>query len=599
MTDRQSLLVAASLAVCLIAGSTPRLVGDGGEYLAQAIQFASFRGPSLQPADIPSIQARIGSFEPMLAEWQISDATIAGADGRRDFLHFWFYALLAAPALWVTDAVGAPPTIAFAVLNLALFLLALWVALPRIGAAAAVLLFGSPIVWWLDKAHTEVFTFALLTIAFVLLRERPWWSMIAAGAASTQNPPIAVLVPLFLVIAVVRSRHLPRDWRIWVGFGCGVVLAALHPAYTYARHGTPSLLLRATRSDFPTATEIAAVVFDPSIGLIGNFPIFLCVIVIAFAAVIRRRFRPVARLDVLVAVIAAGVFLFSFARTPNVHHGATPSLSRYALWLIPLGIPFLAAIAHARRLLWSAALASALISVFAFHPGVPQYSREPTWLASFLWTKLPAWHNPLPEVFIEVQLGSEIHWLPTNTPGCEKILIGGRGAGGGVWPMPCYPTPLPESCRAVGAVCYANLAAGQYRFAPAPGPATQTYPLRRDAVWPAGAEPHVRRLYDDWEWWRLPRGDTVSIVRQVIGAQSIKTGDDHRFIMVVRGIEPGARVLLRPAAPMVGVLMDPLTGATIAPLHHAGQSGERWEISLPAGFDLLVLALRSETTRSN
>jgi len=30
-----------------------------------------------------------------------------------------------------------------------------------------------------------VFTFSLLAIAFVLLREAPWWSMICLGAAST------------------------------------------------------------------------------------------------------------------------------------------------------------------------------------------------------------------------------------------------------------------------------------------------------------------------------------------------------------------------------------------------------------------------------
>ena len=35
------------------------------------------------------------------------------------------------------------------------------------------------------------------------------------------------------------------------------------------------------------------------------------------------------------------VFLMSFAQTGNMHHGGTPGMSRYILWLVPLGVPFL------------------------------------------------------------------------------------------------------------------------------------------------------------------------------------------------------------------------------------------------------------------
>jgi hypothetical protein len=62
----------------------------------------------------------------------------------------------------------------------------------------------------IDKAHTEVFTFALPTIAFALMRERPWWSMVAAGAASTQNPPIAILV-LIVFLAASALQQVCRE----------------------------------------------------------------------------------------------------------------------------------------------------------------------------------------------------------------------------------------------------------------------------------------------------------------------------------------------------------------------------------------------------
>src|SRR5688572_21019770 len=171
--------------LCLVAGSTPRVVGDGVEYVSQAINFSMFDGPSLGRREIPEIEARLAAFNPVLADWRIERATVASSDSRRDFLHFWFYALLAAPVLWVTDAVGAGPPTAFTLVNLVFFGIALFVALPRIGTAGTLLLFGGPIIWWIDKPHTEVFSFALLTIAFALLRDKLWWSLIACGMAAT------------------------------------------------------------------------------------------------------------------------------------------------------------------------------------------------------------------------------------------------------------------------------------------------------------------------------------------------------------------------------------------------------------------------------
>jgi len=40
------LLVALTVALVLVWGSPPRLVGDGHEYMVQALNFARFSGPS-------------------------------------------------------------------------------------------------------------------------------------------------------------------------------------------------------------------------------------------------------------------------------------------------------------------------------------------------------------------------------------------------------------------------------------------------------------------------------------------------------------------------------------------------------------------------
>lgn len=596
----RALLIAVAFAVCLVAGSPPRIVGDGGEYLAQAINFSHLRGPALRPADIPDIQARIAAFDPVLAEWDINDATVAGRDRRRDFLHFWFYALLATPALWVVTAVGAAPTFAFAILNLVLLGLALRVALPRLGTAASVLLFASPIIWWIDKAHTEVFTFSLLVIAFALMRERPWWALIAAGAAATQNPPIGIVFGLVFLWVAARGQTFWRDRRVIAGVAVGGVLALLHPAYTYARFGTPSLLLRARRPGLPTLAEMSALVLDPTIGLIGNFPILLIVGIAAAIVIARRDWRRALTPEAAIVAISGAAFLFSCAQTTNFHHGATPSLSRYATWLIPLAVPPLAWLyRHGsrawQRFLLVAAATSALVSLFAFHPRVPQNSHEPTWLATYLWTHHPAWDNPVPEVFIETELHNEESWAPVATRGCEKILIVGHGTDEGLWPMPCYPAPIPDRCLTAGAVCYANRHGARYDFVPAPGRWTEAPRLKREWTWPKDAEAQVRAQYDAWHWADLSFDpDVVGVLRQSVGADVSVVGRPDRFILTFQNIGADALVRLRPTAPMTGAFIDPETGATVQPVHVDGPTDDLQTVTVPPGHHLLLLTMRSD-----
>jgi hypothetical protein len=599
----QSVIVAGALAFCLIAGSSPRLIGDGREYLAQAVHFASLHGPAFRPADIASLQSEIARIEPSLGDWDLRASTVADSTRGRVFLHFWFYALLVAPFVWIAHVLGVSPLFAFTTVNLVLLGIAVWVALPRLGVAGAVLVFTGPIIWWIDKAHTEIFTFALLTITFALLKERPWWSMIAAGVASTQNPPIAVVIPLVLVAAFSRDRRALADRRVAAGALVGIAFALLHPAYTYVHHGTVSLLLAQTRTGVPTLQSLAAVLFDPTLGLIGNFPIFLVVVTLGVIVLARRAPRAVVSDAMLVAAITAVVFLISFSRTTNLHHGGTPSISRYALWLVPLAIPLLSNLNADNRRAWprflrGAAVISALVSVVAFHPSVPQNSREPTWLATFLWTRLPAWNNPLPEVFIETELHVDEPMIPVATAGCEKILIAGDDSQNGMWPSPCYPAPVPPSCQSPGALCYANLAGRRYDFVPVRGETIGPPALRRDAVWPPESVPHVQRLYDAWNWPALrSHAASPAVLRAAQNVSVESIGSDDQFILVLRNPAPGAVIRLRPAAPLRTVLVDAFTGDTLRAERYDGQQEDLVVIDLPDRFKMLLFAAQAASPR--
>ena len=596
MSRRDQLLVAFGIAAALVAAAPSRLPGDGGEYLALALNFANLRGPSIAPGDMPSLMSELGAYEPGLEQFDPRPFMRQASDGSLDFLHFWFYSLLATPFVWLTQLVDAPPTYAFALLNVTLLLSALAVTLPRLGTTASMLLFASPILWWINKAHTEPFSFAMLAIAFTLLRERPWLSLVAAGAAAAQTPPMLVFLGIVGVASLaIGGWAIVKDRRWQIGVAVAAALAAIQPIYFLSRYGTPYLLVDTTQPGQPPLAEVAAPLVDPNIGLIPNFPAWAIVVVAAVVVVARRRARELATPEVIAAAIAGMAFLTIVARNTNPHHGGTPSISRYALWLIPLAIPLLLAAARLSGRGWRTtmgvmAFASALVCVFAFHPAVPQNSREPTWLSTWLWTKHPRWYNPLPQIFIETHTRGEEPHVPITTPGCEKLLIGG-GKTTGVWPIPCYPQPIPDECR--GRYCYANLSGHDYLFVPPPGRDQGPGYLQADLAWPAEAEAHVRDLYRQWDWHSLVvHGSDRGWLRQARGVRVNTLAGPDRMLYVLRFLKPGAAMFFRPPGAVAGILFDPRTGQAIRDLEFRGAPGERWDVEIPADTEPLILALK-------
>lgn len=602
--SRGAVLVFLVAAACLVAGSTPRLPGDGGEYLALALNFANLRGPSIATADAPAlageIQRTIAPNDPRLAQWDVVSSTFASPRGGHDFPHFWVYPLLAAPGVWLTRLLGVASTYAFAVLNCALLVLALAIARPRLGTALSLLLFAGPILWWLDKAHSEPFSFALLTIAMLLMIERPWWALVAAGLATTQNLPIGVVIPLIAIANAIWNRPVLRDRRFLAGLAAAALLAALHPLYMQWRYGLPSLQMHATVVGTPGWAEISATIFDPTIGLIANFPALVVAVLAGVVVLVMRDRQAFVAPDLIVALVATLVFLPAFAKSGNLHHGGTPSLSRYAIWLIPMAMPLLRRAVVAGRLtwqrgMWALAVVSAFGSAFAFHPNIVENGRSPTWAATWLWTKHPAWNNPMPEMFIEPLARIEHFQVPVMTAGCEKILFAGRGETG-VWPVPCYPEPLPPDCAIVNAFCYANLTDRGYTFAAAPGRNHGAGLLRRDAVWPREVEAFVRDLYNKWDWRTLVANSEWSRqpIRQVHDCRVSSLGAPDRLLYVVQNPKPGAALFLRLPRHATGVVLDPRSGTAVADVVFRGAPFDMLEIRFPPGHDLLIVALRYE-----
>ncbi len=437
-----------------------------------ALQLSALHLPSIEQSEVAGVIAYEktlgGGFGYFTESFRYPQ--LLGSDDRRDFPHFWFYSALAAPWVALARATGMHPVVGFVLANTMLFLVALAVSAPRAGWAGSLLLFLGPIVWWIDKVHTEVFTFSLLALGIALAADGPWWSMVAFGAAATQNMPLAIAIPLVAVVAAVARPDRLRDRRFWLGTGAGLGLVALHPLYYLARLGVPEpqLLVGGVGSHVPRVTEMGAFVWDPNIGILTNFPALAPVFFASvLTAAVHRGWRALGP-DEIVAVVLGLLLLVVFAQTPNVNSGGTPGPARYGLWLIPLAIPFVAAAERHggrtwRRGIAAVALASCVWSLVTYHPRRPESYLEPTMLAAYLWEHHPALDRPLPEVFAERVTAMELltpMLPPAATASCSKVLLVE-----GTWPTHCKPVAVPGSCAVPGEYCYANRRSdGTYGF---------------------------------------------------------------------------------------------------------------------------------------
>jgi hypothetical protein len=232
--------------------------------------------------------------------------------------------------------------------------------------------------------------------------------------------------------------------------------------------------------------------------------------------------------------------------------------------------------------------------VVLFHPRVDENSREPTWLAEWVWTSAPGWSTPLPEIFAESIAHQEQPMLPQATAGCEKILTVGRD-GDGVWPVPCFPAEPPAWCVPRGVYCYANRSATGYDFVPAPGRVRDAGLIDRARVWPREAEPIARQVFTEMGWLELvDDGLQTHMLRSIHRVRARALAADDRLLVVFSQAEDGAVVSLRTPSPMAGRLLDARTGATLAAIRYDGPAFDLWDVPVPPDPPLTILVLRRD-----
>lgn len=399
-------IVLGGLSLALLAWMvvrTPVAVGDSGDYLLTLEAFANHGTPDVRAEDAATL-GRTAAHSGIRGTFgDVWHQTRASRTGRVYTWHFWAYPLATLPAkLWLRLTGGnelAAPQVTNAVLLVAavwFLMLAPWLE-RGIGRSWAALSLVGPPAWFCAWPHTEVFSFALVTIAVACAMGRHFVAATAALAvASMQNPPLAPLAAATAVIAMTRPPRTARR----VGVAAVAILPAFVPSLFYlASFGRPSLMLGES-ADFRSVSPSKALdlLLDLNIGLLPYAP---GVVFLAVAALVVARGRE--RLDM--AACWAAFFAGALGASAGIiWNFGTSGPSRYAVWLSPF---LIAAAAHVARKAWGrVALAAALIA-----QAVVLVARLPVWAeddhdrhsyaARFVLSRWPGLYNPHPDVFLD------------------------------------------------------------------------------------------------------------------------------------------------------------------------------------------------------
>jgi hypothetical protein len=573
------------------AASTPRRVGDGAEYVVMALRFASLHGPALSRSEIVDAQQQLATLGPGFGASLLEYPDLVAADGRQDFLHFWLYPLLVAPFVPVSSALGLHPNWAFTACNAVLLAAAVFVIARRQPLVTVAAGFVGPIIWWVDKAHTEAFLFAAVSVAAVLALVRPAAAVLLYGAAGAQNAALGVTWPFFVAAAWLGTRR-SAPWRVqeWIATLAGSAVVALPFVYTWGRLGRLSPMAEYAQFAVPHWNGVTAFLIEPNIGLGPNAPAF--VVALAAPLVLLWRRAPLPAVWWWPALIQL-MLLALWSQNPNANHGGTPGVNRWTLSLLALSLPWLGALAGALAGTGRVALI-AVVAVAAAASGarhLPQYAERyvsPSALAAWMWSR--GFVRPTPgEVFAERVQGREAPRVPASYDGCRVVLMAD-----GQWPMQCVPpaASVPPACTRVGSLCYGIARGNDARvFTTANNgffysPAVPSWPASGPLA--AGVRDTLLLADDSGLEWQPQVRDRWVDIAQDVAIEAILHRERALVVYISRtGAQP--RLRLRTATFSHAAIRTLIPAAKVAEI--AADDGSV-DLRLPAQTSNLAIALR-------
>lgn len=419
----------------------PDASGDGADYVASLLSWLETHRPYLTESirrsyDLVGSSSRLPYLMPF-------DTLLGHSAGLRlndtyDINHFWLYGMMAAAmALPLKPLVGLPVAVPYAfpflhaALAAGLALLGRTLFGFRGALAVALLVIGTPALWFTTRIHTEFFTLCLTSAAVLLCLRREFiYGALCLALASTQNPSFALVAVFCGLIGFAGSgRRFTRPEG--VALAAAVMMIAIHPLYFFFRYGflNPQLGVQGAELDADTLAKVHLVFIDPDVGLLPNWPLGL-VLLGAWAISLKPRLYEGGRAVVAVLIVLVAVNAFAHAINTNINHGNTIDASRYTIWYLCIFIPLLLALPDGMRTRGGSTtlnvlvIAAVAVAVWKYWPGRGETYTIPTPLSRFIQTHAPWAYRPYGEVFAERYGLGEIHdQVVVLGPDCRRAAV--------------------------------------------------------------------------------------------------------------------------------------------------------------------------------
>jgi hypothetical protein len=427
----------------------PIRVGDGSEYYALFIAWQETFRPWMSVISFDAYE-RLYSSNQIIGlvtrEWLVNAFPALKLGITADFNHFWFYSFLAFAISKLFSLVGLSLTFhsSFLTLHFTLVTFTAIVAFHfyswRGLLVFLILTLASPMLWFLNKVHTELFTYCLTLSAIIFVYSKSYLSgAFLLALASTQNPSFALIAFVPFCYRLVLHRNLKFNF-LEVCLVVGTVLAVLaHPTYYFLRFGVLTPQLLAGGASLGGNLSLFYIwILDPDLGLLPNWPVGVVFIIIATYLHFFSKVKKEKNSNIFFYFFIIIFFLINFyahSSTANLNSGATPGLARYSLWYLPLAFPLVHYVVtnFPIKKVFSNSLIL-MISVIIFYsmlknnPGKGEEYSKPTWFSTIIQSNVPLLYNPPSEVFAERYsgVGESIHSLmPRGVlgPDCRKLLI--------------------------------------------------------------------------------------------------------------------------------------------------------------------------------
>lgn len=386
--------------------------------------FARHGSPDVRAADLTALFAEVDRWEAQpagaasareLFGGELPHSFTVAPDGRSHALHFWMYSLFALPAKLVLQAVGGREFNALIVTNAWMLAAALAVAAGASrghsggGVALALLLAVTPVLWYLTFTGVEVFCWALAAVSLACLdRERYAASALAAALAATQNPPMALLAAVPVLVAARRAPPAVAGATL-----AGASLALLPVIWNWWYFGVASLIAVSIDLDRISVSRTVGLLVDLNAGLLPYVPVLLIAAPLGTWRLARRGDRRA----VLIAIAVVGMLLA--VQTQVNWNSDGRGLRRYLVWMLP-PLAWLVVTAWSdrwrTRLVAAAVITSGAVLIFDAPTRTTWLEHRP--LARWVMRELPWLYNPDFESFVERSVHGEAppRWLLEGRP---------------------------------------------------------------------------------------------------------------------------------------------------------------------------------------